>query len=43
MTQNPIQFQHGMSLTEFTQNDGTEARCEAALRKRSLRGVVAQD
>ncbi len=31
MAQNPIQFQHGMSLNEFIATFGTEAQCEAAL------------
>jgi transposase-like protein len=31
MPQNPIQFQHGMSLHEFIERYGTEAQCEAAL------------
>lgn len=31
MPQNPIQFQHGMSLSEFAVQYGTEAKCEAAL------------
>lgn len=31
MPQNPIQFQHGMSLSEFIEKFGTEAKCEAAL------------
>ncbi len=44
MPQNPIQFQQGMSLTEFTQNYGTEARCETALlRSRWPEGFVCPD
>ncbi len=44
MPQNPIQFQHGMSLTEFTQSYGTEAQCEAALlRARWPEGFVCPD
>jgi transposase-like protein len=31
MPQNQIQFQHGMSLSEFIEQYGTEAKCEAAL------------
>lgn len=31
MPQNPIQFQPGMSLSEFIATYGTEAKCEAAL------------
>ena len=31
MPQNPIQFQPGMSLSEFIAIYGTEAKCEAAL------------
>ena len=31
MPQNPIQFQHGMSLNEFIEHYGTEALCEQAL------------
>ena len=33
MSQNPIQFQHGMSLNEFLTLYGTEAQCEAALQQ----------
>jgi transposase-like protein len=33
MPQNPIQFQHGMSLNEFLTLYGTEAQCEAALQQ----------
>ncbi len=33
MPQNKIQFQHGMSLSEFIERYGTEARCEKALEK----------
>ena len=33
MPQNPIQFQHGMSLSEFIDRYGTEAKCEAALER----------
>lgn len=44
MSQNPIQFQQGMSLTEFTQQYGTEARCETALlRSRWPDGFVCPD
>jgi transposase-like protein len=31
MPQNPIQFQHGMSMSEFVERYGTEDKCEAAL------------
>lgn len=31
MPQNPIQFQHGMSLNEFIDQYGSEEQCEAAL------------
>jgi hypothetical protein len=31
MPQNPIQFQHGLSLPEFFNRYGTEAQCEQAL------------
>jgi hypothetical protein len=31
MTQNPFQFQPGMSLVEFFARDGSEAQCAAAL------------
>jgi hypothetical protein len=31
MPQNRIQFQHGLSMMEFTARDGTEVRCEEAL------------
>jgi len=33
MPQNKIQFQHGMSLSEFIDTYGTEAKCEAALER----------
>ncbi|MGE5152617.1 MAG: IS1595 family transposase, partial [Bdellovibrio bacteriovorus] len=33
MPQNPIQFQHGMSMNEFIAAYGTEAQCEAALQQ----------
>ncbi len=33
MPQNRIQFQHGMSLSEFIDTFGTEAKCEAALER----------
>lgn len=33
MPQNPIQFQHGMSLSEFIEQVGTDAKCEAALER----------
>lgn len=33
MPQNNIQFQHGMSLSEFIERYGSEAQCEAALAK----------
>jgi len=33
MPQNQIQFQHGMSLSEFIDTFGTEAKCEAALQR----------
>jgi len=33
MPQNPIQFQHGMSLIEFQESCGREAQCEAALER----------
>ena len=33
MSQNQIQFQHGMSLSEFIDTYGTEAKCEAALER----------
>jgi len=32
MSRNPIQFQKGLSLSEFQRRYGTEARCEAALK-----------
>ncbi len=31
MPQNKIQFQHGMSLSEFIERYGTEAQCEKVL------------
>lgn len=33
MPQNPIQFQHGMSLSQLIDHYGTEEKCEAALLK----------
>ena len=33
MPQNPIQFQHGMSLSELIAQYGTEAQCEQALER----------
>jgi len=33
MPQNPIQFQHGMSLSEFIELYGTDAKCEQALER----------
>lgn len=33
MPQNPIQFQHGMSLSQFIERYGTEEQCEAALQR----------
>ena len=33
MPQNPIQFQHGMSLSESIGQYGTEAQCEQALER----------
>lgn len=33
MPQNQIQFQHGMSLSEFIDTFGTEAKCEVALQR----------
>jgi hypothetical protein len=44
MPQNPIQFQHGMSLSEFVEQYGTEAQCEAALlRSRWPEGFVCPE
>ncbi len=41
MAYNPIQFQHGMSLPEFLQSFGTEAKCcEAVMRARWPEGFV---
>ena len=31
MSQNPMQFQHGMSLSELIAQYGTEAQCEQAV------------
>lgn len=31
MARNPVQFQEGLSLSEFTRRYGTEEKCEAAL------------
>jgi ribosomal protein L37AE/L43A len=33
MAQNWVQFQHGMSLSEFIRTYGSEAQCEAALER----------
>jgi hypothetical protein len=33
MPQNQIQFQHGTSLSEFSDTFGTEAKCETALQR----------
>jgi len=33
MAQNQIQFQHGMSLSEFIERYGTEAQCEQVLER----------
>jgi hypothetical protein len=33
MPQNQIQFQHGMSLSEFIERYGTESQCERALER----------
>jgi hypothetical protein len=33
MAQNWVQFQHGVSLSEFTRIYGTKAQCEAALER----------
>jgi rRNA maturation endonuclease Nob1 len=33
MARNPIQFQRGLSLSEFQKRYGTEEQCEAAVRR----------
>jgi hypothetical protein len=33
MSQSKIQYQAGLSLTQFTEQYGTESQCEAALEK----------
>jgi len=44
MPQNPIQFQHGMSLSQFIAHYGTEAKCEAALvRARWPSGFICRE